>query len=250
MVIGLSLGTVAGYIGGVLDLVLSKYADLLLALPTTLVALVVAGLVDGGYWVTVLVLMLLFSPTDIRMVRGAVIAQSTRPYIESARVLHISRRRIMFRHIVPNVAPVVIISATVSMGGLVLAESGLSFLGFALWTVRGDALGEADDARAARAGRWALLTIGTAFFLAELGDKTMLATITLATTGEALPVWLGSTAGMVIADAVAIGVGALLGSRLPERAVKVFAAAAFVLFGVLLMVNGVVGLVGAGRLSL
>jgi putative Ca2+/H+ antiporter (TMEM165/GDT1 family) len=128
--------------------------------------------------------------------------------------------------------------------------AGLSFLGFALWTVRGDALGEADDARAARAGRWALLTIGTAFFLAELGDKTMLATITLATTGEALPVWLGSTAGMVIADAVAIGVGALLGSRLPERAVKVFAAAAFVLFGVLLMVNGVVGLVGAGRLSL
>ena len=49
---------------------------------------------------------------------------------------------------------------------------------------------------------------------------------------------------------MAIGVGALLGSRLPERAVKVFAAAAFVLFGVLLMVNGVVGLVGAGRLSL
>ena len=73
-----------------------------------------------------------------------------------------------------------------------------------------------------RAGR--CVTIGTAFFLAELGDKTMLATITLATTEEPIGDWLGSTAGMVAADALAIGVGALLGSRLPERAIKVFAA--------------------------
>ena len=54
-----------------LDLVLSKYADLLLALPVTLIALVVAGLIDGGYWVTVLVLVVLFSPTDIRLMRSA-----------------------------------------------------------------------------------------------------------------------------------------------------------------------------------
>ncbi|MBJ7362765.1 MAG: hypothetical protein JHD36_08450, partial [Ilumatobacteraceae bacterium] len=61
MMIGIMLGTFAGYMGGWLDLLLSKYADLLLALPTTLVALVVTGLIDGGYWVTVLVLIMLFS---------------------------------------------------------------------------------------------------------------------------------------------------------------------------------------------
>jgi putative Ca2+/H+ antiporter (TMEM165/GDT1 family) len=83
-----------------------------------------------------------------------------------------------------------------------------------------------------------VLTIGTAFFLAELGDKTMLATITLATTEEPIGVWLGSTAGMVAADALAIGLGAILGTRLPERAIKLFAATAFVVFGALLIAEG------------
>jgi putative Ca2+/H+ antiporter (TMEM165/GDT1 family) len=116
--------------------------------------------------------------------------------------------------------------------------AGVAFFGFAAWTIRGDKLGDRDEDRAKRAGRWALLTIGTAFFLAELGDKTMLATITLATTEEPWGTWLGSTAGMVAADAMAIAIGALLGTRLPERAIKVFAAAAFVVFGVLLLLQG------------
>ncbi len=116
--------------------------------------------------------------------------------------------------------------------------AGLAFLAFAAWTLRGDELGEDDEGRARRTGHWALLTIGTAFFLAELGDKTMLATITLATTEEPWGTWLGSTAGMVAADALAIAVGAVLGTRLPERAVKLFAAGAFVLFGVLLIAEG------------
>lgn len=116
--------------------------------------------------------------------------------------------------------------------------AGLAFFAFALWTLRGDALDEGDEGRARRTGRWALLTIGTAFFLAELGDKTMLATITLATTEEPWGTWLGSTAGMVAADALAIGVGALLGSRLPERAIKVFAAGAFLVFGAILVAQG------------
>jgi putative Ca2+/H+ antiporter (TMEM165/GDT1 family) len=116
--------------------------------------------------------------------------------------------------------------------------AGLAFFAFAAWTLRGDTLGEADESRAARSGRWAMVTIGTAFFLAELGDKTMLATITLATTEEPIGTWLGSTAGMVVADAVAIAVGALLGTRLPERAIRIFAAGAFVVFGAILVAQG------------
>jgi putative Ca2+/H+ antiporter (TMEM165/GDT1 family) len=116
--------------------------------------------------------------------------------------------------------------------------AGLAFFGFAAWTIRGDTLGDEDERRAQRAGRWAVLTIGTAFFLAELGDKTMLATITLATTEEPIGTWLGSTAGMVAADAIAIAVGAFFGTRLPERAITVFAAGAFALFGALLVAEG------------
>ena len=129
MLIGMLLGTVAGYFGGWTDLVLTKYADLLLALPTTLIALVVAGLVDGGYWVTVMVLVVLFSPTDIRLVRGAVMTQSTRPYIESARVLGLGRFRIMFRHILPNVLPVALATMLLNVAFALVAMSALSFLG-------------------------------------------------------------------------------------------------------------------------
>src|SRR4029077_6325362 len=93
-----------------------------------------------------------------------------------------------------------------------------------------------------RAGRQAtgsvILTVGTAFFLAELGDKTMLATVTLATHEDALGTWLGSTAGMVAADAIAIGVGRLLGKNLPERAIRIGASVAFVVFGVILIGQG------------
>ena len=121
---------------------------------------------------------------------------------------------------------------------LIQVVAGLAFFGFAAWTMRGDHLGAEDESRARRSGRWAVLTVGTAFFLAELGDKTMLATVTLATTNEAIGTWLGSTAGMVVADAIAIAVGAVLGTRLPERAIRIFAAVAFVGFGVLLVAEG------------
>ena len=127
--------------------------------------------------------------------------------------------------------------------GLINVVAGIAFFAFAAWTLRGDVLGEEERNRADRDGGWAILTIGTAFFLAELGDKTMLATITLATTNEPIGTWLGSTAGMVAADAIAIGVGALMGTRLPERAIRWFAAALFVIFGVILVAQGL-GLIG------
>ena len=121
---------------------------------------------------------------------------------------------------------------------LIQIVAGLAFFVFAAWTIRGDKLGEDDEDKARRGGRWPLVTIGTAFFLAELGDKTMLATITLATTQEPIGTWLGSTAGMVAADAIAVAIGAILGTRLPERAIKIFATLAFVVFGVLLLAEG------------
>jgi Ca2+/H+ antiporter, TMEM165/GDT1 family len=117
--------------------------------------------------------------------------------------------------------------------------AGIAFLFFAAWTLRGDELTEDDEASAARARRSAFVTALIVFFIAELGDKTMLATITLATREGLFGTWLGSTVGMVAADALAIGVGALLGRRLPERAVRIGASALFVVFGVLLIIEAV-----------
>lgn len=122
--------------------------------------------------------------------------------------------------------------------GVVAVLAGVAFFAFAAWTIRGDSLDEDDLARAGRSARSALVATAVAFFLAELGDKTMLATVTLATTGDPLGTWAGSTLGMVAADAVAIAAGRLLGSRLPDRVVRIGAALAFVAFGVILMADG------------
>lgn len=116
--------------------------------------------------------------------------------------------------------------------------AGIAFLGFAAWTLRGDELDDDEAARVEVTNRSAVVAAGGAFFLAELGDKTMLATITLATTNGLFGTWLGSTLGMVAADALAIGVGALLGTRLPERSIRIGAAVLFVVFGVALIVEG------------
>jgi putative Ca2+/H+ antiporter (TMEM165/GDT1 family) len=118
---------------------------------------------------------------------------------------------------------------------VVTVIAALAFFGFALWTLRGDSLSEDEAGRAGRGTGSAVLAASIAFFLAELGDKTMLATITLATQHDAGAVWAGSTAGMVVADALAIGVGRLLGSHLPERLIQVGSAIAFAAFGALLL---------------
>lgn len=121
---------------------------------------------------------------------------------------------------------------------LISIVAGLAFFVFAAWTLRGDSLDEDEAARARRSVGSVVMAVAVAFFLAELGDKTMLATITLATTEEPIGTWLGSTAGMVVADALAIAVGALLGAKLPERPVQIGAAIAFVAFGALLIADG------------
>jgi putative Ca2+/H+ antiporter (TMEM165/GDT1 family) len=119
--------------------------------------------------------------------------------------------------------------------------AGIAFLGFALWTLRGDELTEDEAGKADRSTRSAVMAASVAFFLAELGDKTMLATITLATTEGALGTWAGSTAGMVAADALAILAGRQLATRLSDRTIRVGAALTFVAFGLLLLVDGLRG---------
>lgn len=121
---------------------------------------------------------------------------------------------------------------------LIAVLAGVAFLIFAAWTLRGDRLPDEEGHRADHVKGAAVLAIGGAFALAELGDKTMLATVTLATREDWLGTWLGSTLGMVAADALAIAVGMLLGRALPERVLKIGAAVAFVIFGVLLIADG------------
>ena len=126
---------------------------------------------------------------------------------------------------------------------LINVVAGLAFLGFGLWTLRGDDDDEEEEAEGVPPvrARSVVLTTAGAFLVAELGDKTMLATITLASTNGVVGTWGGATVAMVAADALAIGVGAALGKKLPERAIRIGATVSFVIFGLLLIFEGVRG---------
>ena len=103
-----------------------------------------------------------------------------------------------------------------------------SFIIFGLWTIRGDEL-KGEDKKFHFNPFW---TVAIAFFFAEMGDKTQLATVALAAKYQSvIPVLMGTTAGMLIADAIGIGIGIVLGKRIPERAVKWLAAIIFIFFG-------------------
>ena len=116
--------------------------------------------------------------------------------------------------------------------------AGAMFVFFGLWTLRGDSLSEDESNMAQRATGAAFFVVTSAFFLAELGDKTMLATVTLAADKPWLPVWIGSTLGMVAADALAILVGVVAGKHLPERLIQIVAAGLFLAFGAYMLISG------------
>ncbi len=123
--------------------------------------------------------------------------------------------------------------------------AGIAFLIFGAWTLRGDEMSAKDEERAAsRRIKSAFVTVFTVFFIAELGDKTMLTTIAIGTQHDWLPVWIGSTAGMVAADAIAIAVGAVLGKKLPEKAIRIGAAALFFVAGAVMVGQGALMLLG------
>jgi putative Ca2+/H+ antiporter (TMEM165/GDT1 family) len=131
--------------------------------------------------------------------------------------------------------------------GLTLPErpiafaAAIAFLLFAVWTWREGRSG-ADDAVKVAEPRHVLLAVVSSFVLAELGDKTMLATVALASDHNWAGVWIGATAGMVLADGVAIAVGAVLHKRLPERFLHGLASVLFLLFGIWLLLDTAIGL--------
>jgi Ca2+/H+ antiporter, TMEM165/GDT1 family len=119
--------------------------------------------------------------------------------------------------------------------------AAIAFFGFALWTWREGRAGDGHEEVRVAEPRFVLLAVISSFVLAELGDKTMLATVTLASDHNWAGVWIGATAGMVLADGVAIAVGAVMHKRLPERFLHSLASVLFLVFGLWLLLDGALG---------
>jgi peptide/nickel transport system permease protein len=127
--IGTTMGLVAGYFGGQVDEIIMRVVDVWAALPYIMVALVVVVVLGQKFWVLILLLALLSWPGAVRLVRAETLSLKTRDYVALARVAGASNVRIMFRHILPGVINLVVVSATLSMGSIILTEATLSFLG-------------------------------------------------------------------------------------------------------------------------
>ena len=115
---------------------------------------------------------------------------------------------------------------------------GALFIAFGLWSLRAEDEGEE---QAELRGRSVWLGVTLAFLVAEFGDKTMLAVATLASTRAPVPTWLGASVGMTLASGLAVGLTMLAGRRLPEQTIRLAAAGAFLLFGMLLIAQGLAG---------
>jgi peptide/nickel transport system permease protein len=139
--IGVSLGLVAGYYGGIVDTIIMRIADVKLTFPAILVALLINGIAQtlfkgrlGGseFWILVLSIGLSFWVQYARTVRGMTLVEKNKEYVQAARLIGMSKTAIMFKHVLPNVLSPVLVIATINLALAVITEATLSFLGVGL----------------------------------------------------------------------------------------------------------------------
>ncbi len=129
LVIGAAAGTIAAYFGGIVDAAIMRVVDLQLSFPSILIALILLAMLGKGVDKVVIALVLVQWAYYARTIRGSALVERRREYIEAARCLALSPARIMFRHLLPNAFPPLIVVATVQVAHAISLEATLSFLG-------------------------------------------------------------------------------------------------------------------------
>jgi peptide/nickel transport system permease protein len=129
LAVGTTVGLVAGYYKGLVDLLLMRVVDVLYGIPATPLVLVVALFWGSSVWTVIIAMVLVLWRNMARLVRSETLSLSEQPFVKAARASGASDRRIMFVHIAPNVVPIMLIEATFVMGASILLEAGISFLG-------------------------------------------------------------------------------------------------------------------------
>jgi peptide/nickel transport system permease protein len=128
-VVGVTVGLVAGFLGGIADEILMRITDVFLAVPALLLALAFAAVLPPGTGSTILAITISWWPWYARLARGEAASVSRRRYVETGRVLGLSRRRLLVRHVLPNATTPVLVQMSLDFGGVILTAAALSFLG-------------------------------------------------------------------------------------------------------------------------
>jgi peptide/nickel transport system permease protein len=127
--IGILLGSLAGYYGGILDSLIMRVVDIMLTLPTIFLILAVIAILEPSIWNIMVVIGLTSWMEPARLIRAEFLSLKEREFVVAARAIGASDARIIFRHVLPNGLSPILVSATMGVGGAILIESGLSFLG-------------------------------------------------------------------------------------------------------------------------
>ena len=140
-VLGITLGLVAGYAGGWTERLITRFGDLVLALPGIIVLLMVLSVFPGNELATMIALGLISCPTLLRVVRGSTLAIRGETYIKAARLSGLTARRIMWRHVLPRLSGPIIVQLSLFAAAAVLVQSALSFLGLSTPETQGPSWG-------------------------------------------------------------------------------------------------------------
>ncbi|PYN96554.1 MAG: ABC transporter permease [Candidatus Rokuibacteriota bacterium] len=130
LAVATAVGVSTGYLGGAYDLCVQRVVDAWMSFPYLVIILSVMAVLGPGLLNVVLSLALIIAASSSRVIRGATLSVAEQTYVEAARAAGCRHSRVIVRHILPNVMPTIIVLATISLGGVILAESALSFLGF------------------------------------------------------------------------------------------------------------------------
>jgi peptide/nickel transport system permease protein len=167
--IGVLVGSLAAYFGGVLDLVLMRILEIVHATPTLLLLVTILAIWMPNGWHSVIAMMVVIGLvrwTDIaRLVRAEILRVRAMPYFEAARALGYGSARIIVRHVLPNALSPVLVAATFSMAAAILIEGALSFLGFGIPQDMASWGGMLNDVRGHTEAWWLALFPGAAIFI-------------------------------------------------------------------------------------
>ena len=168
--LGVLLGSLCGYYGGLADLILTRICDSITAFPAVLLALVIVSLTGRGKANVIFALSLLFIPSFARLTRGEFARCRELNYVKSARLMGVSTGRILFRHILPNTLPVLLPAVTIGFNNAILSEASMSFLGIGVQPTEASlGLMLSDSQTYLQSAPWYALGAGGAVVLLILG---------------------------------------------------------------------------------